>query len=100
MTITTGKAVHDRFRNKIPNFLEHLPVWNDTPMNETNLTPVRYKFNNRKGDIIPFTTRHCVICGAVFDVPYKSSTKLTCGRACGNKLAARNREMKRKNEQI
>lgn len=49
MTITTGKAVHDRFRNKIP---------------------------------------------------YKSSTKLTCGRACGNKLAARNREMKRKNEQI
>nr|DAN29569.1 MAG TPA: deoxyuridine 5'-triphosphate nucleotidohydrolase [Caudoviricetes sp.] len=68
MTITTGKAVHDRFRNKIPNFLEHLPVWNDTPMSETHLTPVRYKFNNRKGDIIPFTTRHCVICGAVFDV--------------------------------
>lgn len=92
MTITTGKAVHDRFRNKIPNFLEHLPVWNVTPMSETHLTPVRYKFNNRKGDIIPFTTRHCVIC--------KSSTKLTCGRACGNKLAARNREMKRKNEQI
>lgn len=41
MTITTAKSVHDRFRNKIPNFLEDLPVWNDTPMNETHLTPVR-----------------------------------------------------------
>ena len=42
MTITTAKAVHDRFGNKIPNFLEHLPVWNDTPMSEMHLTPVRY----------------------------------------------------------
>ena len=25
MTITNGKAVNDRFRNKIPNFLEDLP---------------------------------------------------------------------------
>ena len=41
MTITTGKAVHDRFRNKIPNFLEDLPIWNETPMTETHLMAER-----------------------------------------------------------
>lgn len=39
----TMKAISERFERKIPTFLAHLDVWNDTPMSDCKYTTHDYK---------------------------------------------------------
>ena len=39
------KAISERFEHKIPTFLAHLDVWNDTPMSDCKYTTHDYSTN-------------------------------------------------------
>ena len=53
------KAISERFERKIPTFLAHLDVWNDTPMSDCKYTTHNYKREMHKQNY----TKKCVICG-------------------------------------
>lgn len=50
------KTISERFERKIPTFLAHLDVWNDTPMSECKYTTNDYKREIRKQN---YTKKMC-----------------------------------------
>lgn len=74
----------ERFNNKIPQFLAHLDIWNEEPMDDCAATPRAYhkalKQQQKKHGV-------CVICGKVYDKGRNERNSKTCGRVCGGKLA-------------
>lgn len=65
-----------RFNDKIPQFLAHLDIWNEEPMNDCAATPERINEH-----------AVCVICGKVYEKGRYEYNRKTCGRVCGGKLA-------------
>jgi hypothetical protein len=74
----------ERFERKIPTFLAHLDVWNDTPMSDCKYTTHDYKraMRNQK------YTKKCVICGKTFTCKNYNKRQLCCSRSCGSKLGS------------
>lgn len=85
-----SNKLSERFKNKIPQFLAHLDVWNEDTMDDCAATPRAHKaLKNRK-------KKHavCVICGNVFEKGKYQKTRTTCSRSCGCKLGAIHRNEK------
>lgn len=80
----------ERFERKIPTFLAHLNVWNDTPMSDCKYTTHNYKraMRNQK------YTKKCVICGETFTCKNYNKRQLCCSRSCGSKLGSVKRSEK------
>ena len=78
-----NNGLTERFNNKIPQFLAHLDIWNEEPMNDCAATPRAYKraLSQQKVQAV------CVICGKVYEKGRYEYNRKTCGRACGGKLA-------------
>ncbi|WP_127133476.1 hypothetical protein [Veillonella caviae] len=87
--------------NNIPQFLAHLPIWNETPMSKGQSAPVKYVseyYPTCRGDKRggpgggrPRKTpkyKECVVCGKTFEVKNGCTKQQTCGRECGYKLAS------------
>lgn len=72
----------ERFESKIPTFLAHLDVWNDTPMSDCKYTTHNYKraIRNQK------YTKKCVICGKTFICKNYNKRQVCCSNLCGSKL--------------
>lgn len=81
----------ERFNNKIPQFLAHLDIWNEEPMDDCAATPRAYhkalKQQKNKYAV-------CVICGKVFEKGKYQKTRTTCSKSCGCKLGAIHRNEK------
>lgn len=88
-------GLSERFKNKIPQFLAHLDVWNEEPMDDCAATPRAYhkalKKQQKKHGV-------CVICGKIFEKKPYQQKQITCSRSCGTKLGAihRNEKMNRR----
>lgn len=76
------KAISECFERKIPTFLAHLDVWNDTPMSDCKYTTHNYKREMHKQNY----TKKCVICGKTFTCTNYNKRQLCCSRSCGNRL--------------
>lgn len=78
-----SNRLSERFKNKIPQFLTHLNVWNEDTMHDCAATPRAYKraLSQQKVQAV------CVICGKVYEKGRYEYNRKTCGRACGGKLA-------------
>lgn len=85
-----NNGLTERFNNKIPQFLAHLDIWNEEPMNDCAATPRAYKraLSQQKVQAV------CVICGKVFEKGKYQKTRTTCSRSCGCKLGAIHRNEK------
>ena len=82
--------------NNIPQFLAHLPIWNDKPMDGVRGVPTRYSKQKRKKttrvrehqyDAYDHKTSNmvskvCPVCGKTYQVPYRlRDISKTCSRA-------------------
>lgn len=56
--MVNGIGISARFRNKIPNFLAHLGIWNDSAMTECRNVTREYKKEI-------YDKRECAYCGDV-----------------------------------
>ena len=87
--------------NNIPDFLAHLPIWNDKPMDGVRGVPVRYGKQKRKKSTrvrehqydaydhktSNMVTKVCPVCGKTYQVAYRlRDISKTCSRACGSTL--------------
>lgn len=77
----------ERFEQKIPTFLAHLDVWNDTPMNTCCYTTHDYNRAMRKQNL----QKICVICGKPFACTHYNKKQQCCSRKCGVELARKHR---------
>ena len=78
-----NNRLSERFKNKIPQFLARLSIWNEDTMDDCAATPRAYhkalKQQQKKHAV-------CVICGKVFEKGKYQKTRTTCSRSCGCKL--------------
>lgn len=69
-----ANRLSERFKNKIPQFLTHLNVWNEDTMHDCAATPRAYhkalKQQQKKHAV-------CVICGKVFEKGKYQKTRTT-----------------------
>lgn len=87
--------------NNIPQFLAHLPIWNEKPMDDVRGVPTRYGKQKRKKstrvrehqyDAYDHKTSNmvskvCPVCGKTYQVPYRlRDISKTCNRVCGSTL--------------
>lgn len=86
-----SNKLSERFKNKIPQFLAHLNIWNKDTMHDCAATPRAYHKALKKQQ-----KKHavCVICGKVFEKGKYQKTRTTCSRSCGCKLGAIHRNEK------
>ena len=86
-----SNGLSERFKNKIPQFLAHLDIWNEETMDECAATPradqKALKQQQKKYSV-------CVICGKVFEKGKYQKTRTTCSKSCGCKLGAIHRNEK------
>ena len=67
-----NSGLSERFNNKIPQFLAHLTIWNEEPMDDCAATPRAYhkalKKQQKKHGV-------CVICGKIFEKNHINKNK-------------------------
>ena len=83
-----NSRLSERFKNKIPQFLAHLTVWNEDTMHDCAATPRTYHKALKKQQ-----KKHAV-CGKVFEKGKYQKTRTTCSRSCGCKSGAIHRNEK------
>ena len=86
-----NNRLSERFKNKIPQFLAHLDIWNEETMDDCAATPRAYHKALKKQQK---NYAVCVICGKVFEKGKYQKTRTTCSRSCGCKLGAIHRNEK------
>ena len=87
--------------NNIPDFLAHLPIWSNKPMDGVRGVPVRYgkqkckkstrvrehqydAYDHKTSNMV---TKTCPVCGKTYQVAYRlRNISKTCSRACGSTL--------------
>lgn len=84
--MVNGIGISTRFRNKIPNFLAHLGIWNDSAMTECRNVTREYKKEI-------YGKRECAYCGKEFYA--KTGRQITCSPRCGALRVNQKRREKR-----
>lgn len=84
--MVNGIGISARFRNKIPNFLAHLGIWNDSAMTECRNVTREYKKEI-------YGKRECAYCGKEFYA--KTGRQITCSQRCGALRVNQKRREKR-----